>query len=324
MTEARAKLKAAICKSHPPTARYLVETAAVCLDHGLQLAEPGFELRPVAWSLVTKTVTFKCPKVSNLLDKLHGTTGQKYFRLLGTTQSGLPELVAANLDKLVTSENSSSVSQLLQQVSSSIGQPSKSSSKVSSLAASLAATSLADTDCKMPMTADGASRKQITERPAALLPDASDGVRRLMPGVAWSESSSEDAAQAKPVTEADSCDTSSRSKQVIMHTAFVITSQQASQSRLDCDTPPWLNHHACISHGGQRDAAHVQSMHLFVSLCRCCVHRLIKHKHSNDCVADLLFRTMHNLASCYPEECQSSLYLSKVARLKQPICKPTL
>jgi len=132
VTEAQEKLKAAVCKSHPRSAQYLVETAAVCLDHGLQVAEPGFELRPVAWSLVAKTVTSKRPKVSKLLEKLHGTTGQKYFRLLGTTQSGLPELVAANLDKLVTSKHSSSVSQLLQQISSSIGQPSKSSSIVSS------------------------------------------------------------------------------------------------------------------------------------------------------------------------------------------------
>lgn len=77
----------------------------------------------------------------------------KYFRLLGTTQAGLPEFVAANLDKLVTSENSSSVIQLLQQISSNIGQASGSSSIVSSLAASLAATSVDDTagpDGKMP------------------------------------------------------------------------------------------------------------------------------------------------------------------------------
>ncbi len=154
MTEARKKLKAAVCKSHPPSAQYLVETAAVCLDHGLQLAESGFELRPVAWSLVAKTVTSKCFGVRNFLEKLHGTIGQKNFQLLGTTQSGMPELVAANLDKLVTSENSSSFSQLLQQISSSIGQPLGSNSTVSSLAASLAATSLADTegpDSKLPM-----------------------------------------------------------------------------------------------------------------------------------------------------------------------------
>ncbi|DBA96940.1 TPA: Exonuclease 3'-5' [Trebouxia sp. C0004] len=152
--EARKKLKAAVCQSHPPSAQYLVETAAVCLDHGLQVAEPGFALRPVAWSLVAKTVTSKGPKVSNLLEKLRGKTGQKYFRLLGTTQSGLPEWVTAKLDKLVTPEKSSSVSQLLQQISSSIEQPLRSSIIVSSLAASMAATSLADTEepeGKMPM-----------------------------------------------------------------------------------------------------------------------------------------------------------------------------
>ena len=200
-----------------------METAAVCLDHGLQLAKPGLELRPVAWSLVAKTLASKCPKVSHLLKKLRGTTGQKYFRLMGTTQSGLPELVAANLDRLVTSENTPPVSQLLRQLSSSIGQPSMSRSILSSLAASLAATSLADTDGKKPITADGASGKQITERPAALLRDGSDGVRRLLPGIAWSSSSSEDAVQAKRVTEAASCETSGSSEQVIMHTDIQIT-----------------------------------------------------------------------------------------------------
>ena len=324
MVEARKQLQAAVCKSHPPTARYLVETAAVCLDHGLQIAEPGFELRPVAWSLVAKTVTSKSPKMSKLLGKLHSTTGQKYFRLLGTTQSGLPELVAANLDKLVTSENSSSVSQLLQQVSSSIGQPSKSSSKVSSLAASLAATSLADTDGKLPMTADGSSGKQINMHPAALLPDASDGFRRLLPGAAWSESSSEDGTHAERATETAPCETSSSSEQVIMHTAFAFTSQQASQTRLQCDTLLWLNHHACTSHGGQTNAARVQSMHSFVSLCKLSVHRLINRGKYNDCVDGLLFRIRQNLAPCYPQECQSSVCLSKVARLKQPTCKLTL
>ena len=310
--------------SHPPSAQYLVETAAVCLDHGLQIAEPGFELRPVTWSLVAKTVTSKCPKVSQLLEKLRGTTGQKYFRLLGTTQSGLPEFVAANLERLVTSQNTHPVSQLLQQISSSIGQPSKSSSIVSSLTVSLAASSLADTDGKMPITADGASGKQTSVRPAALLPDASDGVRRLLPGVAWSESSSGDAMQAKHVTEAASCETPSCSQPVTMYTAFAIMGQQALQCRLDCDVLRWLNHHACTSHEGQRNAAHVQSMRLFMSPCSLSVHKLIKHNHSNECVADLLFRRMHNLALCYPEECQSSVCLSKVARLKQPICNPTL
>ncbi len=192
---------------------------------------------------------------------------------------------------------------------------------MSSLAASLAATSLADTDAKVPITADGASGKETTVRPAAFLPDASDGVRRLLPDLAWSESSSEDGTQAERVTEAAPCETSSSSEQVSMHTAFAIAGQQALQSRLDCDILQWLNHHAYTSYEGQRNAALVQSTHLFVSPCSLSVHRLIKHKH---CVAGLLFRRMHKLGPCYPEECQSSVCLSKVARLKQPICKPTL
>ena len=117
--EARVQLKAAILKSHPPTARYIVETAAVCLDYGLQTAPPqGFTLQPVAWNLVVKAVKLTCPAIQNLSDKLCGSVGQKYFGLLGTSPSGWPQLVAAKLDSLITSPNRPSVAHLLARTSS--------------------------------------------------------------------------------------------------------------------------------------------------------------------------------------------------------------
>lgn len=114
--EARLQLKAAVCKSHPPTAQYLVEAAAVCLDNGLQTALQGFTLKPVAWRLVAKAVQTKCPGVLNSSDKLCGSVGQKYFTLLGTSPSGRPELVAAKLDSLITSPNRPAVAQLLARI----------------------------------------------------------------------------------------------------------------------------------------------------------------------------------------------------------------
>ena len=113
------QLKAAILKSHPPTARYIVETAAVCLDYGLQTAPPqGFTLQPLAWNLVVKAVKLTCPAIQNLSDKLCGSVGQKYFGLLGTSPSGWPQLVAAKLDSLITSPNRPSVAHLLARTSS--------------------------------------------------------------------------------------------------------------------------------------------------------------------------------------------------------------
>lgn len=114
--QAQKLLKAAVSKSHPPTARYIVEAAAACLDHGLQATAQGLVLKPVAWNLLTSAVKKSYPEVTNLLDRLHGSVGQKYFKLLGTTQSGQPELVSALLDSLIISSQRPAVSHLLGQL----------------------------------------------------------------------------------------------------------------------------------------------------------------------------------------------------------------
>ena len=111
--QARKLLKAAISKSHPPTARYIVEAAAACLDHGLQATAQGLVLEPVAWSLLASAVKQSYPENTKLLDRLHGSVGQKYFKLLGTTPSGQPEFVTALLDILIISSHRPAVSHLL-------------------------------------------------------------------------------------------------------------------------------------------------------------------------------------------------------------------
>ncbi len=117
VVEAQTQLKSAVSKSHPPTAKYLVETAAVCIDIGLLASEHGLTLRPVAWSLVADAVYKACPHVADLLEKLCGKTGQKYFQLLGNSESGEPEFVGANLAALIIPKQlSPAVSSILDQI----------------------------------------------------------------------------------------------------------------------------------------------------------------------------------------------------------------
>lgn len=93
--------------------KYLVEAAAACLDYGLQTTPSSITLKPVAWSLVAKAIKSHCPAVTNVLDKLCGSVGQKYFSLLGTSSSGRPELVVAKLDSLITGPHHAAVVHLL-------------------------------------------------------------------------------------------------------------------------------------------------------------------------------------------------------------------
>ena len=92
-----------------------METAAACLEHGLQADKAAFQLRPVPWLLVTDMVSHHCPH-TELLEKLCGRTGQKYFQLLGNTDDGLPEFVLADIHTLVSSRPSPAVAHILSQM----------------------------------------------------------------------------------------------------------------------------------------------------------------------------------------------------------------
>ena len=115
VADALSHLKAAVARSHPPTAKYLVETAAACLDHGLQLSDTTFQLRPVSWLLVADVVSRHCPH-AELLEKMCGRIGQKYFQLLGNTYDGLPEFVLADIHALVTAKQPPAVTHILSQM----------------------------------------------------------------------------------------------------------------------------------------------------------------------------------------------------------------
>lgn len=115
VAEALSQLKGAIAKSHPPTAKYLVETAAACLDQGFEATNAAFQMRPVSWLLVADVVSHHCPH-AELLEKLCGRTGQKYFQLLGNTDDGLPEFVLADINALISPRQSAAVAHILSQV----------------------------------------------------------------------------------------------------------------------------------------------------------------------------------------------------------------
>lgn len=115
VADALLHLKAAVARSHPPTAKYLVETAAVCLDHGLQLGDATFQLKPVSWMLVTDVVSQHCPH-AELLEKMCGRVGQKYFQLLGNTDDGLPEFILADIHALAPGRQPPAVTHILSQM----------------------------------------------------------------------------------------------------------------------------------------------------------------------------------------------------------------
>ena len=115
VADALSHLKGAIARSHPPTAKYLAETAAACLDHGFQATNAAFQIRPVSWLQVADVVSHHCPH-AELLEKLCGRTGQKYFQLLGNTDDGLPEFILADIHALISPRQSPAVAHILSQV----------------------------------------------------------------------------------------------------------------------------------------------------------------------------------------------------------------
>jgi len=84
--EARVQLQRAIDACHfAPTAKYLRQTAAACLKHGLQPASLGqgpnirFEMKPVTFPQVAEHVRAASPDIEHIFDRLQGKTASKYF-----------------------------------------------------------------------------------------------------------------------------------------------------------------------------------------------------------------------------------------------------
>ena len=87
-TAARIQLQDAIMKSHGShTARWLTETAAICLKHGLTSStSAGLQLHPIKCTLVTMHIRDVLPELHDVMAKLQSGTGLKYFRLFWASQ----------------------------------------------------------------------------------------------------------------------------------------------------------------------------------------------------------------------------------------------
>ena len=98
------------------TARYLTVAAAACLNHGLQKSPPGsgrlLVLLPVAYAQVAEHVNANCPDISNLLLKLQGKAGSKYFTI-GKAHVSEPFMVALDVSLMITPSQRRPVSHIL-------------------------------------------------------------------------------------------------------------------------------------------------------------------------------------------------------------------
>jgi len=114
--QARGQLQSAIAKSHGShTARWLTETASVCLKHGLKATGSGLQLGPVKCTLVADHLKTVCPEVHDVVAKLQTPTGVKYFRLMGTGH--MPSAVLLRLyDIIINPSRATGISSLLQSI----------------------------------------------------------------------------------------------------------------------------------------------------------------------------------------------------------------
>ena len=88
-------------KSHGShTARWLTETAAVCLKHGLTSStSSGLQLYPIQCTLITMHIRHVLPELRDVMVKLQSATGLKYFRLFWASQQ--PDTVLLRLRDII-------------------------------------------------------------------------------------------------------------------------------------------------------------------------------------------------------------------------------
>ena len=114
-SNAKDELQAAICNCHGHTARQLTDTAAACLDVGLEASPSGLQLRPASIQQVSARVKTHCKHLDNLVAKLRTSTGIKYFTLLGASQ--MPSLLLLNIGGIITPVGrTTSLSALIQSI----------------------------------------------------------------------------------------------------------------------------------------------------------------------------------------------------------------
>lgn len=100
LDNSKAQLQAAIYKSHGShTADWLRETAAACIDIGLQESDFGLQMLPISYQHLAARMQATFPEPQQLLNKMQSTTGEKYFTLSGPSET--PSTVALKLDSII-------------------------------------------------------------------------------------------------------------------------------------------------------------------------------------------------------------------------------
>ena len=116
MAHAKSQLSDAIGKSHgSDTATWLTRTAEACLNLGLKASTCGLQLKPVSFKAVTVQMKTIFPTVKQLLARIQGDTGQKYFSLFGPAQA--PTTILLKLHSIIpTPGRTAAVLTLLQSI----------------------------------------------------------------------------------------------------------------------------------------------------------------------------------------------------------------
>lgn len=181
--------------SHPvQTARYLTVAAAACLNHGLQKSPAAsgwvLVLRPVAYAQVAEHVKANCPDISNLLLKLQGKAGSKYFTI-GKAHVSEPVMIALDVSVIITPPQRRHVNHILANLELA---PLVQSNQIADLktTTSLSTTQLA------PSYSTGST--QISETSQVMRPSSACAVLtvlRPVPGVATLPNSSSDVSACR-------------------------------------------------------------------------------------------------------------------------------
>ena len=161
VADARSQLLAAISICHPsPTARWLRQAATACLHYGLQASQTGLQLTPVDCSVVVEDVKTVCPDITDLMQKLQGKVGSKYFSMESTQQ---PAALLVNLHAIILPYKQESVSAALACIAQAQRVQTAIHSTLQPHSSHLPRTSHADRDVA---EASPQMSQQVTSRPA--------------------------------------------------------------------------------------------------------------------------------------------------------------
>ncbi len=162
VADARSQLLAAISNCHPSaTARWLRQAAVACLHYGLQASQTGLQLMAVDCSMVVEDVKTVCPDITDLMQKLQGKAGSKYFSVVTSTHQ--PAALLVNLHAIILPHQQKPVSAALACIAKPHQAQTAIHSTVQPHSNHLPQTSHADREVAKPLPQ---MSQQVTSRPA--------------------------------------------------------------------------------------------------------------------------------------------------------------